>query len=150
MKQAVPSISFCLGQWHVNRAFTERRIMKRLDSLCYSVCYIKWYEQGWQSLAMSSDWTAFYCIGIIRSCCVLSVMSGLSCINEGLAVIKESVSQNEWDENRCWQEFARRDSVWLRGAGEAWGERWYFDLKGKLKNKLLKCSLRTFQNKWTI
>lgn len=37
-------------------------------------------------------------------------MSVLSCINEAMAVIKESVSQNERDEKRCWRELARKDS----------------------------------------
>lgn len=60
---------------------------------------------------MSNDGNAFYCIGIIRSCCVLSVMSVLSRIKEAMAVIKESVSRNEWDEKQCWRELARRDSV---------------------------------------
>lgn len=45
-------------------------------------------------------------------------MPRLSCVNKAMTVIRESISQNEWDEKQCWQELTRKDLVHLRGAGE--------------------------------
>lgn len=146
MKQAVPSLSCCLGPWLEQGI--QRRMMKCLGSQCYSIYHIKCSEQGWQSPAVRNDWTAFYCTGTIRAC-VLSVVSGLSCINEAMAVTKECQSEGMgWKRvlvRACKKGLSLTQRGWrnLRWKMIIW-------LKGKLKNKLTKCPPRAFQNKWTI
>lgn len=95
-----PLCQLCLGPWHMNRVFRKE------DDEMFGFSHVnllqKCYEEGWRSPAMGNDQTPFYCIGIIRSCCVLSVLPGLSCINKAMVVIKESVGQNEWDGEQSW------------------------------------------------
>lgn len=147
MKQAVPSVSCCLGPWYEQGIW--KRMMKCLGSQCYSICHIKCSEQWWQGPAMRNDWTAFYCTGTIRACCVLCVVSGLSCINEAMAVTKECPSEGTgWKRvlaGACKKELSLTQRGWrnLRWKMIIW-------LKEKLKNKLIKCPPRAFQNKWTI
>lgn len=129
MKQAVLSISCYLWLWHVNRARTEWGSLS-WQTLCYSICYIsagskigsRCFSQK-VSPEKSNDWTLLYCIEIIKSCYIASVMPRLNCVCKAMTVIRESISQNEWDEKQCWQEFTRKDLVHLRGAGVVWWER---------------------------